>query len=74
MQGGRMKEDEFNSYMNDLYEHLYHGGTAARLMNDYFFGNKEITSKEAMIILLPLCKLLNNMFFCFTPDSANDEN
>ena len=54
--------------MDDLYDHLYFEGSCAKLMNDYYFSEHIVVDKERILeTLLPLCKLLNKLFFTHGP-------
>lgn len=76
-----MKEEEFDKIMRELEPYFAYEGDCVQLMQDWqdgvrdhmFAKPRELTQEEALNVLLPVCKLLNRLFFDYGPDCANDK-
>lgn len=65
-----MEDTDLDEIMDELYDHLYFEGHGAALMEKYFSPREYVSDKEVFETLLPLCKLLNRLFFAYKPDGT----
>lgn len=60
-----MEDTEIDEIMDELYDHLYCEGKCSVLVDKYFDPRYYVSNKEIFETLLPVCKLLNRLFFAY---------